>query len=128
MSTLLIVKIVNASAIKITKIKINTDGNTTLAPGTYTIRIESFGSPDGIYFGLESSAMTEVTTTIINSSYGLKVIVNDEYRVIDKDTGLNELGTNLISAHVEYTSALQNPYISVSLYAISFNSLSAFKI
>lgn len=117
------IKIADKVSNVLSKIKINTDGNTTLATGTYTIRIESFGSPDGIYFGLESSAMTEVTTTIINSSYGLKVIVNDEYRVIDKDTGLNELGTNLISAHVEYTSALQNPYISVSLYRRKYDDI-----
>ena len=110
------IKIADKVSNVLSKIKINTTGNTTLATGTYTIKIESFGSPDGIYFGLESSASTEVETTIINSSYGLKISLNNEYKVIDKQTGLNKNNNNKLTLHIEYSSKLSDPYITVSLY------------
>ena len=107
------IKIADKVSNVLSKIKINTDGNTTLATGTYTIRIESFGSPDGIYFGLESSAMTEVTTTIINSSYGLKVIVNDEYTKTKKELAdyLEEMkkinnGSKVVKHHQDLVNKL----------------------
>ena len=110
------IKIADKVSNVLSKIKINTDGNTTLATGTYTIKIESFGSPDGIYFGLESSATTEVKTTIINSNYGLKAKLDNAYKVINKDTGLNKNDSNTISVNLEYSSGLANPNITVSLY------------
>lgn len=44
----------------LSKIKVDTANNTVLATGDYTIRVESFGSPDGIYYGIESSDTAEV--------------------------------------------------------------------
>lgn len=117
------IKIADKVSNVLSKIKINTEGNNTLATGTYTIKIESFGSPDGIYFGLESSSYTEVTTTIINSSYGLKMNLKDEYKVIDKVTGNTLNNDNKILVHLQYSSGLANPNITISLYRRDYNEV-----
>ena len=98
------------------KLKINTEHNNTLATGTYKIRIESFGSSDGIYYGLVASDMVEVDVTIINFAYGLKVITPDKAKIIDSKTGYTVNGNNSISTTVQYSSSLSNPNIALSLY------------
>lgn len=65
--------------------------------GDYKIVIESFGSSDGIYYGLEASDKTELDMTIINSAFGLKVITQDLYKIIDSKTGTTENGNNTIN-------------------------------
>ena len=98
------------------KIKINTKNNNTLATGDYKIRIESFGSSDGIYYGLVASDMVELDLRIINSAYGLKVTSTDNSKIINKDTGYTLNGNNSLVMNIEYSSALSNPNIAVSLY------------
>ena len=105
------------------KIKMNTNGNTTLATGDYKIKIESFGSPDGIYYGLVASDMIELNVRIINSAYGLKVVNNDYSKIIDKTTGTNEDGTNSLICSVEYSSKLANPNITISLYRRNYSDV-----
>ena len=98
------------------KIKINTQNNKTLATGDYKIKIESFGSSDGIYYGLVASDQVEKNLRIINSSYGLKVTTSDEIKIINKDTGYTLSGNNSLTVNVEYSSSLSDPNIAVSLY------------
>ena len=98
------------------KIKMNTVGNDTLATGDYTIEIESFGSPDGIYYGLTASDKIDLNVRIINSAYGLKVITMDPNKIIDKDSGITENETNTLVNVVKYSSQLSDPNIAVSLY------------
>ena len=98
------------------KLKMNTSGNTTLASGNYKIVIESFGSADGIYYGLTASDKIELDLRVINSSYGLKITNKDESKIINKKTGKNEEDTNLVTCTVEYSSKFTNPNIIVSLY------------
>ena len=117
------IKIADKVSNVLSKITINTSNNTTLATGTYTIRIETYGSPDGIYYGLTSSDSTEVKTTIINSKYGLKVTTSDENKIISKDTGQNKNYQNKISGSVEYSSGLENPKITVSLARRKYDSV-----
>ena len=105
------------------KIKINTEDNTTWATGDYKLVIESFGSSDGIYYGLTASDSAEVNIRIVNSAYGLKVITNDEAKIVDKTTGNNVDGTNLIVSNIQYSSALENPNITVSLYRRTYNDI-----
>ena len=105
------------------KIKINTQGNTTLATGDYKIRIESFGSSDGIYYGLTASDMIELDIRIINLEYGLKVTTADTSKIIEKDTGKGQNGSNSIVCVVEYSSALTNPNIAVCLYRRDYNEI-----
>lgn len=117
------IKIADKVSNGLSKIIINTSNNTTLATGDYTIKIESFGSSDGIYYGLNSSDSTEVHLTIINSRFGLKVTTGDEYKIINKDTVQNENSENKISGTVEYSSGLENPNITVSLYRRKYDTV-----
>ena len=117
------IKIADKVSNVVSNITINTSNNTTLATGDYTIRIETYGSPDGIYYGLTSSDTTEVHLTIINSIYGIKVTTPDEYKVLQKNTGLNENNQNLIKGNVEYDSGLSNPIITVSMSRRSYDSV-----
>lgn len=104
------------------RLKMNTSGNTTLASGDYTIQIESFASPDGIYYGLTASDSIKLNFKIINSSYGLKVTNQDESKILNKDTGKNENGTNTVTCTVEYSSKFTTPNIKVALYRRDYTS------
>ena len=94
----------------------HTENNTTLATGDYVIRIETFGSSDGIYYGLEASHVLNLNVRIINSSYGLKATTPDAHKIIDKTTGNNKSGNNDLTCTVNYSSGLNEPSITVSLY------------
>ena len=105
------------------KLKINTENNTTLATGDYKIRIESFGSSDGIYYGLVASDMVELDLRVINFAYGLKAVTPDKAKIIDKETGQNENGDNSISTVLEYSSSLSDPNIAISLYRRDYSEV-----
>ena len=98
-----------------TNITINTEGS-TLASGDYKLLIESFGSPDGIYYGLESSDQEIIPFTVKNTLYGLKVVADEKQLIIKKQTGITENGTNAIAFNLQYSSGLLHPNIRVSLY------------
>ena len=100
----------------LSRIKMHTENNTTLATGNYVIRIETFGSSDGIYYGLEASHVLDLNVTIINSAYGLKVTTPDEHKIIDKATGKNKSGNNNLTCTINYSSGLSEPKITVELY------------
>lgn len=107
----------------LSKIKVDTANNTVLATGDYTIKVESFGSPDGIYYGIESSDTAEVKITIVESTFGLKVTTIDQEKIINKDTGRNENGTTNVTVNIEYSSGLDNPNITLSLYRRDYSSI-----
>ncbi len=107
----------------LSKIIIDTANNTVLNTGEYTIKIESFGSPDGIYYGIKSSAQTETKIKIISSTYGLNAYSNDEAKIIDAKTGRNTVDSNKIELNLDYTSNLQNPKITLSLYRRDYSSI-----
>ena len=117
------IKIADNVSNVLSKIKIDTTNNSTWATGTYTIKIETFGSPDGIYFGLDSSASTELTITIINSSYGLNLYTDDEAKIIDHETGQDLDGNTSIQAYLEYSSGLENPRIVAALYRRKYDEV-----
>lgn len=96
------------------KIEINTKYS-NLASGSYTLKIESFGSADGIYYGLNSSDQVEIPIVIISDLYGLKVTLPNSSVVIDKETGKGDNGNNALVFDLEYTSGLLNPNIRVSM-------------
>lgn len=106
----------------LSKIKIETANNSVLNTGEYKIRIETFGSPDGIYYGLESSDYVEVPITIINGTYGLNVSTDDNSKFIDKKTGNTLNGNNSLVTNIKYSSALATPKITVSLYRRDYTS------
>lgn len=107
----------------LSKITVDTANNTVLASGQYTIKIESFGSPDGIYYGVESSDTAEVNIELIESSYGLKVTTDDKEKIVDKDSGKTENGNNEIKLNIEYSSGLENPNLTISLYRRDYSNI-----
>ena len=117
------IKIADKVTDVIARIKMNTEDNTTWATGDYKIVIESFGSSDGIYYGLTASDSIELNVTIINSEYGLKVVTKDETKIVESETGNTQDGTNNIVSTVEYESVLEQPLITVSLYRRKYNDV-----
>lgn len=107
----------------LSKITVDTSNNTVIATGDYTIKVESFGSPDGIYYGIKSSDMAEVKIMIIESSYGLKVSTTDEQKIIEKDTGFTQNNNNRLIIDIEYSSGLEKPSIATSLYRRDYSSI-----
>ena len=105
------------------KLKLNTKNNTTLATGDYKIKIESFGSSDGIYYGLTASDQIELNVRIINSQYGLKVTTGDKFKIIDKETGCTSNGNKTFISKVEYSSGLSNPNLAISLYRRNYDDI-----
>ena len=103
-------------------ITINTEGS-NLASGNYKLLIESFGSPDGIYYGLVPSDSVELPFTVKNTRYGLKATVDSKQLIVKKDTGVTEDGTNAIAFNFQYSSALLNPNIRVSLYRRDYDDV-----
>lgn len=104
------------------RIKVNT-GQVNLATGSYIMRIESFGSPDGIYFGTTPSDYVEIPFQIINSRYGLDVSLDDKHMIIDKDTGFTKADNNAMILHVKYSSNLENPNIRISLQRRNYDNI-----
>ena len=90
--------------------------NSNLAGGVYKIVIESFGSPDGIYYGLESSDSIELSFIAMDTLYGLIVNIPDTALFWDKETGKNSSGSNTLLATVKYESGLSDPNIRVKMY------------
>lgn len=117
------IKIADKVTDVIARIKMNTEDNTTWATGDYKIVIESFGSSDGIYYGLTASDSIELNVTIINSEYGLKVVTKDETKIVESETGNTQDGANNIVSTVEYESVLEKPHITVSLYRRKYNDV-----
>ena len=94
---------------------INT-GTSTIPSGNYILRFESFGSPDGIYYGLNSSDHIDFNIEIVNEIYGLDVSTTPENMIIDSLTGKNGNGQNRIDYTIEYNSGLTNPSIRFKMY------------
>ena len=97
-----------------TWIKVHT-GTSKFATGNYTLRVESFGSPDGIYYGLNTSDHIDFPIYIVNEIYGLDVNTNNEEMIIDKTTGYTLNGDNHVTYDIEYNSGLTHPSIRIKL-------------
>ena len=104
------------------RLKINTK-NTNLNSGNYTMKIESFGSPDGIYYGYQSSDVAEIPFTIINSRFGLDITLNDRFKIIDKETGFTNYNNNTLIFNMKYSSNLADPNVRISLYRRNYNEV-----
>ncbi|MCL2860039.1 MAG: hypothetical protein FWF46_05700 [Oscillospiraceae bacterium] len=110
---------------------IDTKDNTTLPGGTYTVKVEAFGTPDGICYDTQTPGLAEFSINIINGNYGLKVTTDDQSKIVDKLTGNTTAGTNTITANLSYDSDYENPIITVSLerrdysttYSMNYNQV-----
>jgi hypothetical protein len=104
-----------------TWLKINT-ANANIATGNYTLRIESYGSPDGIYYGLKSSSKLDIPLYIINEIYGLDITMNGKDLVVDGKTGKNLDNTNIEQFDINYNSGLTKPNLHMKLYRRDYSS------
>jgi len=93
----------------------DTSNNTSLQTGNYKVRIEAFGSPDGICYGADTPKFANMPFKLINAKYGLKVETEDNAKIVNKTTGNIVNGDNEIIVDLEYSSVLSNPNITVSL-------------
>ena len=100
--------------------------NATLPSGSYTLRIESFGSPDGIFYGSTPSDIIYLPITVINEKYGLNSTASEHSVIFNAETGLNQLGEKQLSFDIAYHSGLENPNIrmrlSRRLYSTVYNT------
>ena len=111
-------RVANASS----RIYIDTT-NSDLASDEYTIKVESFGSPDGIYFGLESSDQKETNLNILNNIFGLKTTIPDEQVIINKETGITSQGNNRINVSTQFSSGLSQPALRVSMKRREYDTI-----
>ena len=98
-------------------IKVNLE-NASLPTGTYTFEITAFGSIDGIYYSNSNLVTKNISTPIINSTYGLKVDIDDESVTINTNDENNKL-----TGKVSYTSLLDNPNIRMKMYRRNYNQI-----
>ncbi|MBR4231151.1 MAG: hypothetical protein IKR74_03220 [Bacilli bacterium] len=105
-----------------TWVKVKT-GTSNLATGNYVLRVESFGSPDGIYYGLNTSDYVDFNISIINEIYGLDVDVANEDMIVYKETGYTLNNSNNVTYTIGYNSGLTNPSIRLKMYRRSSYSV-----
>ena len=101
---------------------INT-GTSAIATGNYKLRIETFGSTDGIYYGLNSSDFIEFDIEIVNEIYGLNVETTPEEMIINSATGENANEEKTLKYDFTYNSGLTNPSIRVKMYRRGYSSI-----
>jgi hypothetical protein len=90
--------------------------NSNLSNGTYTFRIESFGSYDGLYYGEAKTTKNDITLNVLNNLYGLDVSSPDVSVTRNKDTGLDENGNNEITYDIKVSTGIDNnPNLRVHL-------------
>ena len=100
-------------------LEFNTE-NASIATGTYKVVIETFGSPDGIYYGTGVSNKTEISLDIINSIYGLKSTLNPKDTIIDTTS---QEGNKNMKFTILYDSGLSKPVIRMSLYRRKYDNV-----
>ena len=116
------IKIADKIGNVMTWIKVNT-ANSNIPTGSYTLKIESFGSPDGIYYGLNASDTLEIPISYINEKYGLDIQIKTKDLVINKETGTNIDGSNTLEFTIKYNSVFTNPSLDMKLYRRTYNEV-----
>lgn len=105
-----------------TWITINT-ANSNIPTGSYTLKIDSYGSPDGIYYGLNPSDTLEIPINYINEKYGLDIKIDNKDLIINKETGTNIDGNSTLEFTIKYNSVFENPSLNMKLYRRSYNEV-----
>ena len=94
-----------------------------MTAGTYTVRVETFGCADGIYYGLEADNYDDITLTVMSNIYSLTATIDDHMLIINKETGLNLNGNNILRYQLNYSSLLNDPKVLISLYRRDYSSI-----
>lgn len=103
-------------------IKIHT-GTSNIATGTYTLRLESYASPDGIYYGIDASDTQDLTIHVVNEIYGLDVSVSNKELIIDKTSGYTLNNSNSVHYTLDYNSGLTSPSIRLKMSRRKYDSI-----
>lgn len=94
----------------ISNINVHTGGNKTLSTGDYVIIVDTLASADGEYYERDIQNHDKKTLTIKNSTYGLKITVDDQDRIIEKGK------TNITVNMEKSVSNIENPTFNVKMY------------
>lgn len=89
-----------------------------LPPGDYKMQVTLFASTDGLHNDSELAAdVMELTVKVVGDDHSIIVDSDqDEMKIVDGTTGLNQIGTNQALYHVQYASELEQPNIRISVY------------
>ena len=96
--------------------------NGNLETATYTLKFETFGSIDGVYFS-SAIATDSVNMQIINTDYGLSAEIDDNSVLIDKTTGKTKNDNNELNFAIGYQAEFTDPEIHISLYRRDYSSI-----
>ena len=102
-------------------------GTSSLATGEYTILINSFGSADGIYYGVSTLMETKLKVRLIDTPYGLKTNSQNNYIFVDKETGTTLVGNDSYLLNVSYESNLDNPNLRIKLQRRDYKDIYSLK-
>lgn len=97
-------------------ITFNTE-NSSLATGSYTFVVEAFASYDGIYYSKDDPEYSNIPLTIINSTYGLNPVLDNNSVVFSATNDKN------LKFTVSYTSHLDNPNIRLAMYRRNYDEV-----
>ncbi len=90
--------------------------DTNLHPGSYTLKITLFASSDGLHnSNPERSHTLEVPLTVVGDENAIKVTTNDETKVVDGLTSLNEDKEDTNTYNVKIMSVLADPNLRVTI-------------
>ena len=92
--------------------------NSSLATGDYTFHFETFGSLDGIYYSSTLPDTENLDIMIINSTYGLNPVLDDN-SVIFTGSGNDKL----LKFNIAYESHLDNPNIRLAMYRRRYDEI-----
>ena len=89
----------------------------SLPAGNYTMKFSLFASSDGLHNsgGLQETS-EEINITVVASGNAIDATSQDEYKVVDGNKRLNELGTSEEKLRVKINENLESPNLRVSIY------------
>lgn len=88
-----------------------------LPAGEYTIRYTLFASDDGLHNSIyENSVTQDFTVHVVSADNSIVVDCDDEYKIVDGETGLNMKNNTTNVYHVKYLASLNNPNFRVELF------------
>jgi hypothetical protein len=91
--------------------------NSSLATGSYTFTFEAFASPDGIYYSTGETDIANVPMTVINSTYGLNPVIDDNSVIF------SAVNDKRFTFTIDYTSLLDNPNIRIAMYRRKYDEV-----
>jgi hypothetical protein len=111
-------KIANVNTVMV----INT-ASSNLTSGQYTMKIETFGSYDGLYSGEIKNEPLYLTLNVLNNKFGLLVESDDVSITHDKYDGTDATGSKTINFDITTSSGQANPNLRVRLERRDYDNL-----